>query len=149
VRDALLLGEIKWPNDIFYSGRKLCGILTEIVSSGSDAEKVIVGIGLNVNNTVPPEGVSLREINGEKGDPKKLLSSVVSNFEKYVSLDLGTILRRYRQLCATIGKDVTVKTLSGTHTGKAIDIDDEGNLVVETASGIVRCTEGETTLRPA
>ena len=44
------VGGIKWPNDVVYEGKKLCGILSESVISGDRAEKMIIGIGMNVNN---------------------------------------------------------------------------------------------------
>ena len=149
VQDALANKEvsIKWPNDLLAKGKKLCGILTEIFSEGNNPEKVIVGIGLNVNNTPPPEGISLKMLTGRQRDIRKLLDLICMFFDKYAELDLSTILRRYRQRCVTLGRVVHVRSLDKEVTGKAIDIDDEGNLLVQTESSLYRFTEGETTLR--
>ncbi len=52
---------VKWPNDVYWRGKKLCGILTDAIACG-DEMKLIVGLGLNVTNDVPPEAVSLANI---------------------------------------------------------------------------------------
>ncbi|MFN6992329.1 MAG: biotin--[acetyl-CoA-carboxylase] ligase [Fervidobacterium sp.] len=57
---------IKWPNDIYYNGKKLCGILSEAISENNNIVAIVVGIGINVNNDIPDElkdiAISLKEI---------------------------------------------------------------------------------------
>ncbi len=57
---------IKWPNDIYYNGKKLCGILPEAISINDRPVAIVVGIGINVNNDIPDEikdiAISLKDI---------------------------------------------------------------------------------------
>jgi BirA family transcriptional regulator, biotin operon repressor / biotin---[acetyl-CoA-carboxylase] ligase len=147
VFDALdFKADIKWPNDLYYEGKKLCGILSEIVSVGSTVSKIAVGMGLNVNNAVPPEGISVKEIVGSEVDASELLDKILDNFERLSDLGIKTIIERYRKNCSMLGKRVCAKTLQGDFKGKALDIDDEGNLLVETKEGVVRLSEGDATI---
>ena len=80
--------KIKWPNDIYFGDRKLVGILIEnTVSSGSIARSII-GIGINVNQSVfesdAPNPISLVHVTGFELDRKKLLGSVVENILEMV-----------------------------------------------------------------
>lgn len=79
---------IKWPNDILCNGRKLCGILTETVFSGNVLDRVVVGIGLNVNQTdfageLSGTAVSLKQTAGAKQDfsREKLLAVILQKME--------------------------------------------------------------------
>ena len=139
-------GEIKWPNDIFYKGKKLCGILTEVVSVGNDIEKIVVGVGINLNNEAPEEGVSLKEIVGKEVDADEILEKILDNFKRISNLDLATILRKYRAHCSMLGSKVRVKSLKGVFSGKAVDIDYEGNLLLETKDGVMRLNEGDASI---
>lgn len=72
---------IKWPNDIMYEDKKLCGLLIESKNNGKD---YIIGIGLNVNQEVFPKelnAVSLKLITGKSTDLNNLLLSMINEFE--------------------------------------------------------------------
>lgn len=75
---------IKWPNDIYWNDRKLCGILIENQLSGQSIRESIIGVGLNVNQTVftgsAPNPVSLCQITGHEHDRRQLLDRVVRHF---------------------------------------------------------------------
>ena len=58
--------KIKWPNDLLVDGKKLAGILPRLFSRGGELRLFRVGVGLNVFNNVPKEGISLRQILGDK-----------------------------------------------------------------------------------
>lgn len=79
---------IKWPNDILCEGKKLCGILTETVFSGNVLDRVVVGIGLNVNQTnfgdeLADTAVSLKQIAGGKQDLSRenILAAILQKME--------------------------------------------------------------------
>ncbi|MBI3292842.1 MAG: biotin--[acetyl-CoA-carboxylase] ligase, partial [Elusimicrobia bacterium] len=67
---------IKWPNDVLVEGKKVCGILTEIGIQGNCLQWAIVGIGINVNNEIPPSlihrAISLQAVVGRPVDRKRL-----------------------------------------------------------------------------
>jgi len=71
---------IKWPNDIYYDGKKICGILSEAVSVNDRVVAIVVGIGLNVNNDIPSEvrdiAISLKDILKKKIKITYLLDSI-------------------------------------------------------------------------
>ena len=90
---------LKWPNDVMVGSLKLVGILTEVVHLGNSVDRVIVGIGLNVNQTEFPSelldvATSLKAISKVEQDREKLLSDILSriefNYQRWVtnSLDL-------------------------------------------------------------
>jgi BirA family biotin operon repressor/biotin-[acetyl-CoA-carboxylase] ligase len=84
---------LKWPNDLLVKRRKVCGILAEtLVQSGTTT--LLVGIGVNVNNVVPPDqlprAVSLREELGHSFDLQHLCASVLN----MVELDMNTLILR-------------------------------------------------------
>ena len=57
--------KIKWPNDLWVNGKKLAGILPRLFFRGGELRLLRVGVGLNVLNKVPKEGISLRQIVGD------------------------------------------------------------------------------------
>jgi BirA family biotin operon repressor/biotin-[acetyl-CoA-carboxylase] ligase len=77
---------IKWPNDIYWRDRKLCGMLIENRLSGGLVRESIIGIGLNVNQTLflsdAPNPVSLRQILGREVDREALLQAILAAFDR-------------------------------------------------------------------
>ncbi len=78
--------ELKWPNDILINGKKTAGILLESYSHGSSVERLVIGIGLNVNQTLfqgsfnyPP--TSIKQETNETVEREKLLSEILNIFE--------------------------------------------------------------------
>lgn len=85
---------IKWPNDIYYGGRKLGGILIENLLKGSEVKNSVIGIGLNINqqnfSLEVPNAVSIRQILQRDYDLKDLLSEICKNIEAaYLRLRSG------------------------------------------------------------
>jgi BirA family biotin operon repressor/biotin-[acetyl-CoA-carboxylase] ligase len=128
---------IKWPNDVLIGGKKVCGILSEL-SGELERFSIIVGIGINVENQIPEElegiAISLREI--DKGVRRiDVFSRVVEKFADYYGLLVDgkweKIRERWIDLSDTLGKDVEVKVGEVVYKGKAVDMDIDGGLVVE------------------
>lgn len=81
-----LQAKLKWPNDILFNGKKLCGILTETQFSGNHLERMIVGIGLNINQTDFTDGLentatSLAKETGVTYEREKLLAEILQKIE--------------------------------------------------------------------
>ncbi len=124
---------IKWPNDLVYEGKKLCGMLTENVVA--EDSKMVVGIGLNVNNDVE-EGISVKEIKGKEFDKEEIIKNILKNFEHYYKKNKKEIIAEWKELSDTIGRDVRVDVFgNGEIVGKAIDVDSDCNLIVEKEDG--------------
>lgn len=158
---------LKWPNDVLArDGRGKCaGILAEAVASEEQA--VVLGIGLNVRPSrepVPPgpgglPPVSLAELNARSTDrtevARLLLAALHERERRWRNaggdLAKAGLLNDYRLHCATLGQEVKVTVAGGKAiVGRAVDVDQTGALVVETAAGRRTVFAGDVThLRPA
>lgn len=149
---------IKWVNDIFMDGLKVCGILTEAAMSleSGNLDYVVLGIGLNAYE---PEGGFPEDIKGIAGsifdkrtlDAKnKLIAMFLDKFiEGYKTNKLNSYVSKYKEKSFVIGLDVNVISPLSTRPAKAIDIDDECRLVVEFEDGsIEHLASGEISIRP-
>ncbi|RMH70032.1 MAG: biotin--[acetyl-CoA-carboxylase] ligase [Gemmatimonadetes bacterium] len=140
-----LAAQIKWPNDVLIGQRKVSGILLESISSGGKLEALIVGIGINVNQTAFPEPIaqtatSLRlELN--RIVPRdillpRLLEELQRQFDRFRQGNFHHQMREWRRLCPMLGKPVTLHTTGGNITGTAVDVGDEGALIVRKPDGV-------------
>ena len=146
VRRALLprLGDrlkLKWPNDLLHDGKKIGGILCELFDAGS-RPGVIVGIGINVNSSVFPEGLggatSMKIATGNRHDTGELLGEILevlrgilSRFQ--VPLD-GTLIGEWEAATSSIGERVRYRGPEGTAEGVIAGIDPRGFLLVRDGS---------------
>ncbi|MFC1704978.1 biotin--[acetyl-CoA-carboxylase] ligase [Nanoarchaeota archaeon] len=129
---------LKWPNDILYDGKKLCGILSESIFSGKNS-KMVVGIGLNVNNKIPKslsqKAISLKSIIKKEINKERLIKVLLKEFEKlykdYKNKKYPKIRNEWKKLSDTIGRKIKAKTQQGTYIGKAIDVDKDCHLILK------------------
>lgn len=137
--------KIKWPNDVVANGKKLCGILTE---SSSDLEYInyaVVGIGINVNQTVFPEEIaetasSLLLETGHTVDRGQLLGVFLNRFEQYYETfiqteDMSGLKDVYNEKLVNCGREVKIIEKDRERVLKALGIDNDGGLVVENSEG--------------
>lgn len=138
---------IKWPNDILLNGKKVVGILTELKAEADQVHAVIIGPGINVNQTsndFPEElkdvATSLQMELGEKVDRAALIQTIMSTFEKrydeYMTYGFAPIKQLWESYAVTIGKRIIARTVNGQYAGTALGINDEGVLLLETEGGI-------------
>ena len=136
--------QIKWVNDIFLNGRKICGILSEAafgLESGVP-EYVVVGVGINAytpEGGFPPE---LAEIAGAlwerpvPGGKNRLAAEFVNHFWKlYTAGDPAAFLEDYRRRSLVVGKDITVIAGGKETPAHALGIDENCRLLVRYESG--------------
>lgn len=152
--------KIKWVNDIFCNGKKVCGILTE---AGIDFESgtldyAVVGIGINV--AYPKEGFpdELKEIATSIFDKNlysanarsQLVAEILNNFwEYYKNSTMKSCLDEYRKRSFLIGQEINVMLGDTTQKAIAIDIDDKARLVVKYPDGEIKTLHsGEVSIRP-
>ncbi len=147
---------IKWPNDVVIDGKKICGILTEMSAEIERINYVICGIGINVNTPSFPEelqdkATSLFVETAKKHEREKIAADVLNEFEKlynvFTEKGFSFLADEYRKMCVTLNKDVRVIHRNNELTGKAVDIDDSGNLIVETENGQITVHSGEVSVR--
>ena len=153
--------EIKWPNDIMFDGRKLVGILTEITAEIGKITYIVVGLGINVNisrEEFPEEirnvATSLSEMNGGEISRVKFFRAVLEEFDKlYCKVNaagFAEVFTLWKKYNITLGKNVRVISAGDggeSFIGKAIDLDSEGALQVETASGLRTVYAGDVSIR--
>jgi BirA family biotin operon repressor/biotin-[acetyl-CoA-carboxylase] ligase len=146
--------EIKWVNDIFVDRKKVCGILTEAVTDfeSGTVEAVVIGIGLNVStqSTDFPEELSMMagSINPESVSRNTIVAKIINEVVAvYDEKDEKSLMEEYRERCFLIGKGITYYRNGVPITGKVVDINDQGNLVIEKKDGIIDIlNSGEVTL---
>lgn len=147
---------IKWPNDVMMFGRKVSGILMESVTSKSGRlDFAVIGVGINVNlrSTAHPEirniATSLAEQRGAELDRTEVLDQVLSRLDElYASLLSGVDLSKcWADRIDTIGREVEVNQGGEMVYGKALGVDRDGSLIVETEKGTNIVVAGEVTVR--
>jgi len=141
-----LEAKVKWPNDVQVSGRKVCGVLVEAAAEPGGAAYALVGIGLNVNNELPPElagaAATLRGLLGKPVPRLPLLLKLLEELDDvYARVREGRwseVLREWRGRSSTLGRIVRVETPEGAFTGLAVDVSEDGALLVRLESGELR-----------
>lgn len=169
VRHFGLNATVKWVNDVLLGGRKVAGILTEIVQSSRGGEEfVLIGIGLNVNNTIfTPElrntAVAMREFSGHLLDLTEVAATLLAKLSWNIGLlhhvegegllrDRGMeddavhpLLAAWRALSDTIGRRVRFGfnvVESVQYTATVVDIDGKGHLLMRLDNGQLVCEGG-------
>jgi BirA family biotin operon repressor/biotin-[acetyl-CoA-carboxylase] ligase len=146
--------DIKWPNDLLAGGKKLAGVLTEAFAVNGGIHYLVVGLGININirkNDFPPElrqqATSILIETGKQTDRALWVRSFLMAFEQLydeaAADGFAAVLDRWRRYSSTLGKDVLVCSSGCRIRGKALDIDGQGALLVETEGSIRRFWAGE------
>jgi BirA family biotin operon repressor/biotin-[acetyl-CoA-carboxylase] ligase len=143
---------LKWPNDVLVGRRKLAGILSEVAPGSSLAGEVAVALGLGVNLTVDafPAGanaVSLHTLVTDPPNAEVLLRAWCTALAPHLAaLERGgvpAIAAGWRANAVGLGEPVTVQAVSGNFEGIAIDIADDGALLVESDGQVRRVLAGD------
>lgn len=149
---------IKWPNDIVVSGKKVCGILTEMSLEADYISYVVCGIGINVNHENFPQDISDTATSltiecDKKINRTELIASVWRHFEKYYEKfceagDMSLLVEQYNNMLVNAGRFVRVLDPKGEWSGKAIGINNKGELLVEKEDGsLSQVYSGEVSVR--
>ncbi len=139
--------EIKWPNDILFGDKKLCGILSEAQTDALNGKVkyIICGIGINCNNTFFPDeisdiAVSLRQACGKAIDKNELLIKLLYELDNVLYrqpyyINPCDMLLEYKKSLTLLGKQVSVIYPEYELCGIAKDIDLNGGLIVSLPDG--------------
>ena len=152
---------IKWVNDIYLDGKKICGILTEGIADFETGQisRLIVGIGINCSSSdFKSKGLEKKAgaLNVKGLERNKLIAEIIDKLLDIVeSLEKGdsSFIAGYKSLSVVLGKQVTVyptpvTDMANKYDATAVDIDNHGGLVVRLSDG--SCTTlstGEITVR--
>jgi BirA family transcriptional regulator, biotin operon repressor / biotin---[acetyl-CoA-carboxylase] ligase len=149
--------DLKWPNDVLVEGEKLCGILAEMNAEATRVRHIVVGIGINVNQTSFPKDLgatSLRLITGREWSRVELVAALLKSVHaEYRRLLEGSdaresILRRFAENSSWVfEKKVRIDENGSAFEGTTQGLDGRGFLQVLTAHGMRTVLSG--TVRPA
>ena len=149
---------IKWTNDLVVGQRKLGGILTELtLNSQGNVDYAVIGIGINCNQQITdfPDDIrqiatSLAAATQKTIDRAAVIAHILVALQKMNEnlLDSTAPLTRYRADCITIGKEISLVRGDEVRHGKALDVDNDGALVVEFSDGQIQAVQsGEVSVR--
>lgn len=132
---------LKWPNDVFVQGKKVCGILTEAIWLGNDLQAVIVGMGINVRvdftGTAFEDRATSIELHTDCPISRSdLIMDILKRLDYWVEHIHSTLLLdTYHEWLHTLGKSVCYRTINGEIEGIAKEVDSSGALFVEDTNG--------------
>lgn len=149
--------KIKWPNDIIIGNKKICGILTEMSAQTDRIDYAVIGIGINVLNRSFPEEISHKassifiESGGTEFSKAEILCAVLNGLDKHYSDIIGGISENtvdiYKNLCATLGRNISVIRGGREICGQAVSINRKGELVTEQNGETITVNSGEVTVQ--
>lgn len=152
-----IISQIKWPNDIFLNGKKICGILTEMKTEMNKNPYVVVGIGMNINNDNFPDEIkdvasSLYMETGIIFEKSLVAAKILNNFEilynEFIKGNFKESLDICREKSYVIGKNINLIENNLVKKATAVDISSEGELVVITEDGTTeKIISGEVSVR--
>ena len=152
--EPALQPQIKWPNDIYIKGRKLCGILCEIHLMGERVDYLVAGVGINVNVTMeqmPPElqesATSLITEAGREMPRETLLAAILNRFEplydQWQMFGFKALVQQVNMFDALRDKYIRMELSGKPIEGTACGIQPDGALLLRTAQGLTPVYSGE------
>lgn len=130
---------IKWPNDIFINDKKVCGFLTEVISADNIVETIVCGIGININPSAETDTLgTATTITGELKDTEfdvnhfidVLFKKIEYYYDKFLTESFSAIKDKWLEQAIIFNRELTITTVKEKLRGKALDITDEGYLVI-------------------
>jgi len=147
--------DLKWPNDVLINNKKVSGILLESSIKGSELEKVIVGIGINVNQNkfvgdfnIQP--TSVRHEMRKNIERERLLSEVLNTFEELLfelKNNSKKLLNRWRDKCRMIGEKISIEHNGESKHGIFYDIDANGLMILKVGEKLEKISIGDVSVR--
>ena len=133
--------KIKWPNDVLVDGKKIAGILSETSMQGSSFKGIALGIGVNLNtsqtllDSIDKPATSLAIILNKEIDREKFLKTLTDefflNYDRFLNTGFAMIRDFYLNHASFLNTDISVNVLGKIESGCAVDITQDGALVLE------------------
>lgn len=149
--------KIKWVNDIYIDGKKVCGILTEgAINRNKNLDYAVVGIGINIitpENGFPDDikntATAIFPGNAEEYIKEKIIAEVVNRFFNMYNGNDKEYIRRYKEYSYLTGKEINIISGEITRPATVIDITDNCHLLVKNEKGeIEEISSGDVSVRP-
>lgn len=143
--------DIKWVNDLYLKGKKIAGILTEGKFSNLKLDRIIIGIGLNVNTKKESFSQEIQDKAGslfpEKASRSRISAEIINQlYYVLYQLDEDSILKLYKGRNLVLGKKLSFSLHDIQYSGIGKDINEKGHLVVNMNGEEVELTGGEISL---
>lgn len=141
---------IKWVNDVYLNGKKICGILTEAVTDfeTQTVSSIIIGIGINLTTKDFPRDVQNASCLNADVKRAELIGAVANELNRIVNSGYGEFMEYYRAHSLVVGEDIVFIKNGVSTSARAVGIDDFGGLEVELADGThYTLRSGEITVR--
>ncbi|RUR12763.1 biotin--[acetyl-CoA-carboxylase] ligase [Legionella sp. km772] len=150
--------KIKWPNDILWRDKKLCGSLIEIIAESNAIAQVVIGIGLNVNSDTEHHPLpdkpwcSLYELSAHFYNRNEIIAHLITTLNRYLTQflahDLQFFMEEWQRYDYLVGKSITVSQALESITGVACGINSSGQLILQDDEGKVHLfSSGDTSLK--
>ena len=148
--------KVKWPNDVLINGKKVAGILTEMSADMEFIEYIVLGVGINVSGLEFPSELKniATSLKLEGYDVKKLniIWQFVYEFELlynlYLNENTSEVVNILRNNSSVIGKQINVHYMNEIESAIAVDINNQGALIIKTQEGEVKeLSSGEISIR--
>jgi BirA family transcriptional regulator, biotin operon repressor / biotin---[acetyl-CoA-carboxylase] ligase len=146
--------DMKWPNDVMVKEKKISGILLESSSSGNIIERLVVGVGINVNQNsfqgefkIEPTSILLET--GSAAERETLLAEFLNIFEDNLARltnEPESIVKEWRNKCSMIGERITIDDNGKIRSGIFDDIDNNGYLLFKSGEKIETIHFGDVSL---
>jgi len=137
-----IAAQVKWPNDVLVDERKIAGILSQMEFEADQITFINIGIGLNLNNrpeVADKPAVSALQLTGRRVNRAEVLSCFLDLFEKRMAtFSRPGVIEAWKARTVTLGRRVTIATVRDTYEGLAVDVDEDGGLILEMADGMRR-----------
>ena len=133
---------VKWPNDVLVDGKKISGILSEMEAEIDRVNFISIGIGVNVNNDptpYEPMATSLKKILGKEIPRIDVLKAFLDHFEDAVNdAEFDNVVSEWKKYTETLNRHVRIVTAHEVFEGLAVDVDDNGALILKLADGSMK-----------
>jgi len=140
---------VKWPNDLFVKGAKVCGIISDAEYYGNEPVLVALGIGLNVENDISMIDArypvtSLKDVLKRDIDRNEIATQIVRRItDRFTNMDRDEVMKEYLHALDIMGKRVKIKVDDYYVEGIAEGIDEEGLLIINVGEKKVHLADGE------
>lgn len=144
---------IKWPNDIYFKDKKICGILAETTLQYDTAivENLVIGIGINVNSRISniiPTAISMYEILGFEIKRYTIIGKIIQSFDNYIRLPYEELFENWRKNIGFIGRKIILRIGEEEMKCTLIDVSKTGEIIVEENNTIKKFGYGEVSIIP-
>ncbi|MBU1298398.1 MAG: biotin--[acetyl-CoA-carboxylase] ligase [Bacteroidetes bacterium] len=150
-----LITECKWPNDILINNKKITGILTESSFSEKILTRIIIGIGVNVNQDIFSDEIknhaaSLKIFLGKSVNRIKLLAEMLQALEdmyfKFLENRYSELILEWKSRCTMFGKSIYINQSGKIITGIALRLDNDGRLIIDSNGSEIKVLAGDVTI---